>query len=119
MAKILLVDDAMFMRNMLKQVVKKDGIEILEAANGVEAVEKYIEHKPELVFMDITMPDMDGITAVKEIKKINASAKIVMCSAMGQQAMVIDAMQAGALDFIVKPFNNDKIESIIKQYIKL
>lgn len=119
MAKILLVDDAMFMRNMLKQVVKKDGIEILEAANGVEAVEKYIEHKPELVFMDITMPDMDGITAVKEIKKINAAAKIVMCSAMGQQAMVIDAMQAGALDFIVKPFNNDKIESIIKQYIKL
>lgn len=119
MAKVLLVDDAMFMRNMLKQVVKQDGLEIIEAANGIEAVEKYLEHKPDLVFMDITMPDMDGITAVKEIKKINQSAKIVMCSAMGQQAMVIDAMQAGALDFIVKPFNNDKIESIIKQYIKL
>lgn len=118
MAKILLVDDAMFMRNMLKQVVKKEGIEVYEASNGVEAVEKYSEYKPDLVFMDITMPDMDGITAVKEIKKINSGAKIVMCSAMGQQAMVIDAMQAGALDFIVKPFNNDKIESIIKQYIK-
>ena len=119
MAKILLVDDAMFMRNMLKQLIKHDGIEILEASNGIEAVEKYREFKPELVFMDITMPDMNGIEAVKAIKAIAPDSNIVMCSAMGQQTMVIEAMQAGAADFIVKPFKNEKVKSVVQQYLHI
>ena len=117
MAKgILLVDDAAFMRMMLKDILVKNGYEVLgEAENGLKAVEKYKELNPDLVIMDITMPEMDGITAVKEIMKVNKGAKVVMCSAMGQQAMVIDAIQAGAKDFIVKPFQPDRvIEAISK-----
>ena len=117
MAKgILLVDDAAFMRMMLKDILVKNGYEVLgEAENGLKAVEKYKELNPDLVIMDITMPEMDGISAVKEIMKINKGAKVVMCSAMGQQAMVIDAIQAGAKDFIVKPFQPDRvIEAISK-----
>ena len=117
MAKgILLVDDAAFMRMMLKDILVKNGYEVLgEAENGLKAVEKYKELNPDLVIMDITMPEMDGISAVKEIMKINEGAKVVMCSAMGQQAMVIDAIQAGAKDFIVKPFQPDRvIEAISK-----
>jgi two-component system chemotaxis response regulator CheY len=115
-AKILIVDDAAFMRMMVKNILVKEGYEVVgEAENGAQAVEKYKELNPDLVTMDITMPEMDGITAVKEIMKINAAAKVVMCSAMGQQAMVIDAIQAGAKDFIVKPFQADRvIEAISK-----
>ena len=115
-AKILIVDDAAFMRMMIKNILVKEGYEVVgEAENGAQAVEKYKELGPDLVTMDITMPEMDGITAVKEIMKINAAAKVVMCSAMGQQAMVIDAIQAGAKDFIVKPFQADRvIEAISK-----
>ena len=116
MARILIVDDAAFMRMMLKDILVKNGYEVLgEAENGLKAVEKYKELNPDLVIMDITMPEMDGISAVKEIMKINKGAKVVMCSAMGQQAMVIDAIQAGAKDFIVKPFQPDRvIEAISK-----
>ncbi|MBN1467515.1 MAG: response regulator [Fusobacteriaceae bacterium] len=116
MAKILIVDDAAFMRMMIKNILIKEGYEVVgEAENGAQAVEKYKELTPDLVTMDITMPEMDGITAVKEIMKINKGAKVVMCSAMGQQAMVIDAIQAGAKDFIVKPFQPDRvIEAISK-----
>ena len=100
---ILVVDDAAFMRMMVKDILVKNGFQVLgEAENGAKAIEKYKELSPDLVIMDITMPEVDGIQAVKEIKKINPSAKIVMCSAMGQQAMVIEAIQAGARDFIVK-----------------
>ena len=111
MAKgILLVDDAAFMRMMLKDILVKNGYEVLgEAENGLKAVEKYKELNPDLVIMDITMPEMDGIEAVKEIKKINQSAAVIMCSAMGQQSMVIEAIQSGAKDFIVKPFQADRI----------
>ncbi len=114
--KILIVDDAAFMRMMIKDILTKNGFEVVgEAADGAQAVEKYKETTPDLVTMDITMPEMDGITALKEIKKINPNAKIIMCSAMGQQAMVIDAIQAGAKDFIVKPFQADRvIEAISK-----
>ena len=114
--KILIVDDAAFMRMMIKDILTKNGFEVVgEAADGAQAVEKYKETSPDLVTMDITMPEMDGITALKEIKKINPNAKIIMCSAMGQQAMVIDAIQAGAKDFIVKPFQADRvIEAISK-----
>ena len=104
-SRVLVVDDAAFMRMMVKDILSKNGYEIVgEAENGMKALEKYQELKPDLVTMDITMPEMDGISAVKEIKKVDPNAKVVMCSAMGQQAMVIEAIQAGARDFIVKPF---------------
>ena len=108
--RILIVDDAAFMRMMIKDILTKNGYQVVgEAADGAQAVELYKEHHPDLVTMDITMPEMDGITALKEIKKINPNAKVIMCSAMGQQAMVIDAIQAGAKDFIVKPFQADRV----------
>ncbi|KQU18549.1 two-component system response regulator [Bacillus sp. Leaf13] len=114
--KILIVDDAAFMRMMIKDILSKNGFEIVgEAADGVQAVEKYRETHPDLVTMDITMPEMDGITALKEIKKVNPQAKVIMCSAMGQQAMVIDAIQAGAKDFIVKPFQADRVLEAINK----
>ena len=114
--KILVVDDAAFMRMMIKDILTKNGFEVVaEAENGAQAIEKYKEHHPDLVTMDITMPEMDGISALKEIKKLNSDAKVIMCSAMGQQAMVIDAIQAGAKDFIVKPFQADRVIEAIKK----
>ena len=106
MAKnILICDDAAFMRMMIKDILTKNGYNIVgEAENGAKAVEKYAELKPDLVLMDITMPEMDGIEALKKIKAADANASIIMCSAMGQQAMVIESIQSGAKDFIVKPF---------------
>ncbi|WP_413381585.1 response regulator [Alkalihalobacillus sp. 1P02AB] len=113
---ILIVDDAAFMRMMIKDILTKGGYNIVgEAADGVQAVEKYKELKPDLVTMDITMPEKDGIAALKEIKELDASAKVIMCSAMGQQSMVIDAIQAGAKDFIVKPFQSDRVLEAIKK----
>jgi two-component system chemotaxis response regulator CheY len=115
---ILVVDDAAFMRMMIKDVLTKNGYEILgEAENGQKAIEKFKELSPDLVIMDITMPEVDGIQAVKEIKKIDANAKIIMCSAMGQQAMVIESIQAGARDFIVKPFQADRVVEAVKKVI--
>ena len=116
MASVLIVDDAAFMRMMLKDILSKGGYEIAgEAADGNEAVAKYAELKPDLVTLDITMPNKDGLEALKEIKASNPDAVCVMCSAMGQQAMVIDAIQAGAKDFIVKPFQPERVlESIRK-----
>lgn len=114
--RILIVDDAAFMRMMIKDILSKNGYTIVgEAGDGAQAVEKYKELTPDLVTMDITMPEMDGITAVKEIRKMNPNAKIIMCSAMGQQAMVIDAIQAGAKDFIVKPFQADRVLEAIRK----
>jgi len=116
MAKILIVDDAAFMRMMIKEILSKNGFDVVgEANDGAQAVEKYKELSPDLVTMDITMPEMDGISALKEIKKINPNAKIIMCSAMGQQAMVIDAIQAGAKDFIVKPFQAERVLEAINK----
>lgn len=114
--RILVVDDAAFMRMMIKDILTKNGFEVVgEAADGAQAVEKYRELKPDLVTMDITMPEKDGISALKEIKAEDPNARIIMCSAMGQQSMVIDAIQAGAKDFIVKPFQPDRvIEAISK-----
>lgn len=113
---ILLVDDAAFMRMMIKDILSKNGFEVLgEAENGAKAIEKYKELNPDLVIMDITMPEVDGIQAVKSIKEINPDAKIIMCSAMGQQAMVIEAIQAGAKDFIVKPFQADRVIEAVKK----
>jgi len=116
--KILIVDDAAFMRMMIKDILTKNGYEIVgEASDGIQAVEKYLELHPDLVTMDITMPEMDGITALKKIKEIDPNAVVIMCSAMGQQAMVIDAIQAGAKDFIVKPFQADRVIEAIKKAI--
>jgi len=116
--RILVVDDAAFMRMMIKDILVKNGYEIAgEAENGIRAVEKYKELMPDLVIMDITMPEVDGITAVREIKKINPDSKIIMCSAMGQQAMVIESIQAGARDFIVKPFQPERVIEAIRKVI--
>ena len=114
--KVLVVDDAAFMRMMIKDILSKNGYDVVgEAENGAIAVEKYKELSPDLVTMDITMPEMDGIAAVKEIKAMDSKAIIIMCSAMGQQSMVIDAIQAGARDFIVKPFQPDRmLEAVSK-----
>lgn len=116
MAKILIVDDAAFMRMMIKDILEKNGFQIVgEANNGLKAVELYKKERPDVVTMDITMPDMDGIEAVKEIKAFDPAAKIIMCSAMGQQTMVMDAIKAGARDFIVKPFQPDRVLEAIKK----
>ena len=110
MAKILLVDDAAFMRMMIKDTLTKNGFaDIFEAADGQQAVEKYNEVNPDLVILDITMPNMDGLEALKVIKGSDPDATVVMCSAMGQEAMVIEAIKSGAKDFIVKPFKPDRI----------
>lgn len=114
--RILIVDDAAFMRMMIRDILSKNGYEVVgEAQDGSQAIEKYKELKPDLITMDITMPEMDGISALKEIKKMDGNAKVIMCSAMGQQAMVIDAIQAGAKDFIVKPFQADRVIEAIKK----
>lgn len=114
MAKILVTDDAAFMRMQVKDILTKLGHEVIgEAMDGEEAIEKYKELKPDLVTMDITMPELDGVSALKEIKKIDADANVIMCSAMGQQAMVLEAIQSGAKDFIVKPFKEDRIQEAL------
>lgn len=116
--RVLIVDDAAFMRMMIKDILSKNGFEIVgEAENGQKALEKYQDLKPDLTTMDITMPEMDGITAVKEIKKIDPNAKVIMCSAMGQQAMVIEAIQCGARDFIVKPFQPDRVLEAVRKAV--
>ena len=108
--KVLVVDDAAFMRIKLKDILEKNNYEVVgEAENGIEAIEKYKEVSPDIVTMDITMPEMDGVEALKEIKALDADAKILMCSAMGQQSMVMDAIRAGAVDFIVKPFDTERV----------
>lgn len=119
MAKnILICDDAAFMRMMIKDILTKNGYNVVgEAENGLKAVEKYGETKPDLVLMDITMPEMDGIEALKRIKASDASATVIMCSAMGQQAMVIESIQAGAKDFIVKPFQADRVLEAVKKVV--
>ena len=117
-SRILIVDDAAFMRMMIKDILTKNGFEVVgEAENGAKAVEKYQELRPDLTMMDITMPEMDGISAVKQIKKIDPAAKVIMCSAMGQQAMVIEAIQSGARDFIVKPFQSDRVLEAVRKTI--
>ena len=119
MAKnILICDDAAFMRMMIKDILSKNGYTVAgEAENGVKAVEKYNELKPDLVLMDITMPEMDGIQALKNIKAADSSAKVIMCSAMGQQAMVIESITAGAKDFIVKPFQAERVLEAVKKVV--
>jgi two-component system, chemotaxis family, chemotaxis protein CheY len=117
--KVLICDDAAFMRNMIKNILIGDGHQVVgEAINGVESIQKYKELKPDVVTMDIVMPEKDGIDAVREIIKFDPDARIIMCSALGQQAMVIDAIQAGAKDYIVKPFRPQKVIETVKKVIR-
>ena len=117
--RILIVDDAAFMRMMIKDILTKNDYEVVgEAENGLKALEKYKELTPDLVLMDITMPELDGIQAVRLIMEHNPKAKVVMCSAMGQQAMVIESIQAGAKDFIVKPFQAERVIEAIQKVLK-
>ena len=119
MAKnILICDDAAFMRMMIKDILTKNGYTVVgEAENGAKAVEKYAELKPDLVLMDITMPEMDGIQALKKIKEADPSATVIMCSAMGQKEMVIESIQSGAKDFIVKPFQADRVLEAVRKVV--
>lgn len=115
-ARILIVDDAMFMRGVLRRILEQSGYEVVgEASNGIEAIEKYKELKPDLVTMDITMPDMTGLVAVKAIKEIDSNARVIMCSAMGQNAMVVEALKNGALDFIIKPFQASAVLEALRR----
>lgn len=114
MKRILIVDDSLFMRQMLADLLPKDKFEVVgQASTGKEAIDKYKELLPDIITMDITMPDMDGISAVKKIKEINSEAKIIMCSALGQKPMIKEALEAGASDFIIKPFDGNKAIKII------
>jgi len=121
MAKVLVVDDALFMRKMLIDILKKEGFEVCgEAENGKDAIEQYKQLKPDLVTMDIVMPKMDevdGIAAVREIMKTDPQAKIIMVSAMGQHVLVVEAIQAGAKDFITKPFQPSRITEALKRLL--
>ena len=110
MARVLVVDDAAFMRKMVTDALTKGGHEVVgEGANGAEAVERYQELKPELTTLDITMPEKDGLEALKEIVALDPSAKVIMCSALGQESKVLEAVKSGAKDFVVKPFQADRI----------
>ncbi|MBI5359249.1 MAG: response regulator [Planctomycetes bacterium] len=117
MAKIMVVDDAAFMRMKVSKLLMELGHQVVEVDNGKNALEKYKLEKPDVVLMDITMPEMDGITAVKELKLINPDVKIAMLSAMGQQQMVIEAIKAGAKDFVLKPFQTEKLVSVLTRLL--
>lgn len=117
--KILICDDAAFMRMMLKDILTRNDYTVVgEAPNGADALKLYQQLQPDLVFMDITMPEMDGIEALKKIKKVDPNAIVIMISALGQQEKVIEALQSGARDFIVNPFQPDKVLNTIKQVLK-
>ena len=116
--RVLVVDDAIFMRNMIKDIFSGDAFEVVgEAANGVQAVEKYKELKPDLTTMDIVMPFKSGIEATKEILKADKDAVIVMCSALGQESLVMEAIEAGAADFVVKPFKPDDVQRVVEKVL--
>jgi two-component system, chemotaxis family, chemotaxis protein CheY len=116
---VLIVDDALFMRMMIKDILSKDGLDVIgEAENGVEAVKKYAELHPDLVTMDIVMPEMDGIEAVRNIMKLDPAARVLMCSAMGQQPLVVEALEAGAKDFIIKPFQPSKVVEAVRKALQ-
>ena len=115
---VLVCDDAIFMRTMISDILSQAGFEVVgQAESGLQAVEKYRELKPDLVTMDIVMPDMGGIEAVREICKSDPEAKILMCSAMGQQALVVEAIQAGAKDFVVKPFQPSRVLEAVQRVL--
>ena len=115
MPRILVVDDAAFMRMRCKKLLTQSGYDVIEASSGSQAVEMYQSDRPDMVLMDITMPDMDGIAALKEIRAIDPDAKIAMVTAMGQQSMVMEALKSGARDFVIKPFDQDRVLEAVKK----
>ena len=117
MAKILVTDDAAFMRMMLKGILTNEGHEVVEAVDGADMLHQYGTVMPDMVLLDITMPKMDGLEALRALKGKYPEAKVIMCSAMGQQAMVIEAITAGAKDFIVKPFQADRVLEAVKKVL--
>ncbi|MFA5843814.1 MAG: response regulator [Coriobacteriia bacterium] len=117
-SSILVVDDAAFMRMMIRDILSKEGFVIHEAVNGRDAVEKYVELRPDLVTLDITMPEMGGIEALREIRAKDAGARVLMVSAMGQQKMIVDALEYGAMDFLVKPFQPTKVLETVKKCLQ-
>lgn len=118
--RILICDDTMFMRKILKELLVDNGYEVVgEAENGRMAVEKFDKLKPDLILMDITMPEMDGLTALNKIMEKDSNAKVIMCSAMGQEKMVMSAIKGGARDFIVKPFENDRVTQAVAKTISI
>lgn len=119
MAKIIIVDDTAFMRMMMREILTDSGFEVIaEAENGKEAVQFFRQYRPQLVTMDITMPEMDGIAALKEIKRIDPMARVIICSAMGQKDRVVEAITSGAMDFIVKPFQKEKVLETLAKALK-
>jgi len=115
---VLICDDAVFMRTMISDILEESGYEIVgQAESGVQAIERYKSLRPDLVTMDIVMPDMGGIDAVREITSFDANAKILMCSAMGQQALVVETIQAGAKDFVVKPFQPSRVLEAVQRVL--
>jgi two-component system chemotaxis response regulator CheY len=117
MAKILVVDDAAFMRVRAAKVLEDNGHEVAQAENGLEAVKKYAAWRPDAVLLDITMPEMDGLAALKEIKKIDPDARVAMVTAMGQQAIVMEALRAGAKDFVLKPFQPERVLAALQKLL--
>lgn len=118
MSKILIVDDAIFMRKVIIDLLtENDYTDIVEAGDGVEAVTMFQEHKPDLVIMDITMPELDGIETIKKIRALDENATILMCSAMGHELMVQEALNQGAKDFIVKPFKSERMIRSVKNLL--
>lgn len=114
--KVLVVDDTAFMRIMMRTILEELGYEVIaEAKNGKEAVDEYTKRRPDIVTMDITMPEMDGVEALREIRRLDPKAKVIMCSAMGQRDMVLDAISCGARDFVVKPFQKDRIQEAVSK----
>ena len=110
MARVLVVDDALFMRKMVSDALTKGGHEVIgEAANGAEAIEQFKSLSPELTTLDITMPEKDGLEALREIMAMDPAARVIMCSALGQESKVIESIKAGAKDFVVKPFKPDRV----------
>jgi two-component system, chemotaxis family, chemotaxis protein CheY len=115
MAKILVVDDAAFMRMRCSKLLSDNGFEVAEAADGEEAIERYKEHRPDGVLMDITLPNMDGLSALQQLLKVDPGARIAMVTAMGQQSMVMEALKTGARDFVVKPFDAERLLAAVRK----
>lgn len=119
MANIMVVDDAIFMRASIKQILEAKGHSVVaQAESGAEAIEKYLDVKPDVIILDITMPGMNGVEALKRLKVLDADAKIIICSAIGQQEKIAEAIEAGALDFIVKPFEADRLVAAVEHALK-
>jgi two-component system chemotaxis response regulator CheY len=117
MPKILIVDDAEFLRLRISKMLIGDGYQVIEAENGLKAIEAYQTQRPDLVLMDITMPEMDGLTALKQIRAIDAKAKVIMLTALGQESVVLEAIKSGARDFVVKPFERDRVIGAIQKLL--